>query len=111
MLQYAQPQTKPGQHLAGAIHKIVKQLIPTKGNSRFKLTFRWSAGHVGIEGNEAADLVEAKKAADSESSDPADLPSYLRKPVKHSLTASSSANGLYLGQLPLGIATPHSRIR
>jgi ribonuclease HI len=54
--------TKPGQHIAAAIHKIIKQLIPHTDNGRFKLTFRWSAGHVGIEGNEEADK-EAKKAA------------------------------------------------
>ena len=78
--------TKPGQHLAATIHKIVKHLEPTKGNSRFRLTFRWSAGHVGIKGNEEADT-EAKKVAEGESSDPADLPSYLHKPVKHSLSA------------------------
>jgi ribonuclease HI len=34
--------TKPGQHIAAAIHKIVKQLQPTKTNGRFALTFRWA---------------------------------------------------------------------
>ena len=79
--------TKPGQHIAAAIHKIVKQLQPKGCNGRLKLTFRWSAGHVGIEGNEKADE-EAKKAAEGDSSDKADLPSYLCRPIKHSLSAT-----------------------
>ena len=83
--------TKPGQHLAAEIHKIAKQLQPSKRKSKLKLTFRWSAGHVRIEGNEKADK-EAKKAVEGESSATTDLPSYLRKPIKHSLSAIHQAH-------------------
>jgi ribonuclease HI len=84
--------TKSGQHLAAVIHNTIKKLLPKKGtNSRFRLTFRWSAGHVGIEGNETADA-EAKKAAEGESSDKKDLPSYLRKPIQYSLSAARQAH-------------------
>lgn len=83
--------TKPRQHIAAAIHQIVKQLQPTSKNGRFKLTFRWSAGHVGIVGNKEADE-EAKKAAEGESSEKANLPPYLRKPVKHSVSAIQQAH-------------------
>jgi ribonuclease HI len=79
--------TKSGQHLAAVIHNTIKKLLPKKGtNSRFRLTFRWSAGHVGIEGNETADA-EAKKAVEGESSDKKDLPLYLCKPIQYSLSA------------------------
>ena len=78
--------TKPGQHIAAKILRAVKQLKARKGNSRFKLTFRWSAGHVGIIGNEDADK-EAKSAVEGESSDKMDLPPYLHKPLRHSLSA------------------------
>lgn len=83
--------TKPGQHIAVKVLQAIKQLKTRKNNSRFKLTFRWSAGHVGIEGNEEADG-EAKRAAEGESSDPRDLPPYLRKPLGHSISALRQAH-------------------
>lgn len=57
-----------------------------RGNKRFKLTFRWLAGHVGIAGNEDADE-QAKVAADGESSEKADLPPCLWKKLGYSLSA------------------------
>jgi hypothetical protein len=77
---------KPGQHIAAKILQTAKQLKTHRGNRRFKLTFRWSAGHIGINGNEDADK-EAKSAAEGESSDSQDLSPYLRKPLAHSLSA------------------------
>ena len=68
--------TKPGQHIAAKIFQSIKQLKACKHNGRFKLTFRWSAGHIGIEGNEGAD-VEAKSAAEGQSSVLGNLPLYL----------------------------------
>jgi ribonuclease HI len=83
--------TKSGQHLAAVIHSMAKKLLPKGGGSRFSLTFRWSAGHVGIEGNEIADE-EAKSVAEGDSSEGRDLPAYLRKPVKHSLSATHQSH-------------------
>jgi ribonuclease HI len=82
---------KSGQHIAVEVLKSAKQLNKNRGNSRFKLTFRWSAGHVGIKGNEAADK-EAKEAADGVSSNSKDLPPYLCKQIKYSLSAIRQAH-------------------
>ena len=82
---------KSGQHLAADVLRIAKQLTERRANSRFQLTFRWSAGHVGIAGNEEADKA-AKSAADGESSDKQDLPPCLRKPLGHSLSAIRQAH-------------------
>ena len=81
---------KAGQHLAAELLKPAKQLTERRDNSRFALTFRWTAGHVGIEGNEDADR-EAKTAADGESSDKSDLPPCLRKKIGFSLSATRQA--------------------
>jgi ribonuclease HI len=78
--------TKPGQHIAAKILQAAKQLKKQQGNSRYKLTFRWSAGHIGIAGNEDTDK-EAKSAAEGDSSDKQDLPPYLCKPLGRSLSA------------------------
>ena len=77
---------KSGQHLAANILQIAKQLLDSRGNRKFGLTFRWSAGHVGIQGNEDADKA-AKEAAEGESSDKKDLPPCLKKEIGYSLTA------------------------
>jgi hypothetical protein len=49
----------------------------TRGKN-YSLTLRWTAGHVGILGNEIADR-EAKKAAEGHSSDKKSLPRYLKR--------------------------------
>lgn len=78
--------TKPGQHITAKIHQAVKQLKACRNNSHFKLTFRWSAGHVGIEGNKDAD-VKVKLVVEGESSALGNLPPYLCKPLAHSIAA------------------------
>jgi hypothetical protein len=83
--------TKLGQHLAAVVHTMAKKLQPKGNGSRFSLTFRWSAGHIGIEGNEIADE-EVKSTAEGESSARKDLPAYLHKPVKCSLTATRQSH-------------------
>ncbi len=71
---------KPGHHLAREALRLANQLKKRKNKRKFKLTLRWTAGHVGIEGNEKADI-EAKKAASEFSSQISLLPPYLRKPL------------------------------
>ena len=82
---------KSGQHIADNLLKAVKKLCVSKGDNRFALTFRWSAGHVGIAGNEDADEL-AKSAADGDSSDSRDLPPYLRKTLGYSRSAMRQAH-------------------
>jgi ribonuclease HI len=81
---------KSGQHLTANLLQIAKQLHKRRGNGRFKLTFRWTAGHVGIARNEDADK-EAKAVADRESSDKEDLPPCLCKKIGYSLSAIRQA--------------------
>jgi ribonuclease HI len=78
--------TGPGQHIAEECRKLAKQIQKSKQSRNFKLTIRWTAGHSGIPGNEKADK-EAKSAAEGVSSNAADLPRYLRKPTKKSISA------------------------
>jgi ribonuclease HI len=70
----------PGQHLARKILLIANRMQKRVGPSNYKLTFRWTAGHEGIEGNEEVDG-EAKKAAEGRKSDNSSLPPYLRRPL------------------------------
>ena len=81
---------KSGQHLAANVLQIAKQILDHNRSRNFRLTFRWSAGHVGIKGNEDADKA-AKAAAEGESSDRKDLPPCLRKEIGHSLSAARQA--------------------
>ena len=82
---------KSGQHLAANLLQLAKHLCERRGNSGFKLTFRWSAGHVGIEGNEDADK-KAKAAADRDTSEKEELPACLCKKLGHSLSATRQAH-------------------
>jgi len=70
--------------LKNPAHNIAREILwqgnMLRKNSRgkkFNLTLRWTAGHVGIPGNELADA-EAKRAAGSLSSDKSILPKFLR---------------------------------
>jgi hypothetical protein len=83
--------TDPGHHLAAEVLRIAKHLRNRNGNANYSLTIRWTAGHVGIEGNEKADK-EAKQAADGFSSDKKDLPRYVRNKIKQSVSALRQAN-------------------
>lgn len=78
---------KSGRHLVASLHQATSKLHEQRGNNRFRLTFRWSAGHIGIEGNEDADKL-AKAAAGGDSSAKKDLPPCLCKAIGHSLTAT-----------------------
>ena len=83
--------TNPGHHLAAEALRIATHLQNRAGNTNYSLTIRWTAGHVGIPGNEKADK-EAKRAADGHSSDSKELPRYLRKNIKLSVSALRQAN-------------------
>jgi len=81
----------PGQHLAREILLIANRIQKRKGRRKLKLTFRWTAGHEGIEGNEKADE-EAKKAAKGLTTDKPSLPSYLRRTLLTNPSAVSQQN-------------------
>jgi ribonuclease HI len=68
----------PGHHIAKEIIRTANQIQKRRRKSQYSLTLRWTAGHEGIKGNEAADK-EAKAVAEGRSSDKKFLPSYLRK--------------------------------
>lgn len=63
--------SQPGHYLVDLLHDDLRKLIP--GNDERKLTIRWTPGHRGIIGNKAADI-EAKKAANGDSSEGRELP-------------------------------------
>jgi ribonuclease HI len=66
----------PGKYILDAIHKEISKAAETNGGDRIRL--RWIPGHQGVKGNEAAD-VEAKRAAEGETSPGKDLPKILKK--------------------------------
>jgi ribonuclease HI len=68
----------PGHHLARKIIQTANQIQKRRKKAKYSLTIRWTAGHVGIAGNEDTDK-EAKNAANGLSTDKSFLPSYLRK--------------------------------
>ena len=54
--------------------------------TNYSLKFRWTAGHVGIVGNEEVDA-EAKKTVEGSTSSKKDLPLLLRKKIKKNKSA------------------------
>jgi hypothetical protein len=78
--------TNLGHHLAAEVLWIATHLRTRNGNANYSLTIRWTAGHVGIEGNEKADW-EAKCAVEGLSSDINDLPKYVWKKIKNCILA------------------------
>ena len=71
---------KPGHHLAREILDLAHWIRNRRSKRKYTLMLRWTAGHIGIPGNEKADR-EAKRAASGLSSPNELLPPYLRKPL------------------------------
>jgi ribonuclease HI len=74
----------PGHHIWDTFHRRL-QMVSRK-HPDMDLLVRWTPGHVGIKGNEEADL-EAKKASVHGSSPKHKLPAPLRKELPHSKSA------------------------
>lgn len=67
-------------HIARKIIRMANQVQRRMTRGSHTLTVRWTAGHEGLRGNEAADQ-EARRAAEGETSGKHSLPSYARKPL------------------------------
>ena len=78
--------TKPGQHLAAEFIAMARKISKSRSGGGYNLTIRWTAGHVGIVGNERADS-EAKAAARGDSSPRGNIPKYIRKTIRKSTSA------------------------
>ena len=69
---------KPAHYAAREALRLGNKLRKDIRSKNFSLTLRWTAGHVGIPGNELADR-EAKRAAEGLQSDKSMLPVILRR--------------------------------
>ena len=56
----------PSHHIVAEVIKIANQIAKARGTKNYKLMVRWTAGHIGIPGNEKVDE-EAKKAVGGDS--------------------------------------------
>ncbi|TFY76246.1 hypothetical protein EWM64_g7767 [Hericium alpestre] len=81
---------KPGHHFAATFRSEAARIKALRRGRGYRLRVRWIAGHEGCEGNELAD-VEAKAAAENNSSPVDQLPKYLQKPIPDSLSAAKQA--------------------
>jgi ribonuclease HI len=79
--------TQTGQKIATETIKTISQIQRQRNSTRYSLTLRWTAGHTGIQGNDAADR-EAKKAARGTTSDKNLLPHLLKRGLTTNSTAS-----------------------
>ena len=68
----------PSQQIVLKFLKAAASIQKSRGTTKYSLTLRWTAGHVGIAGNERADK-EAKAAAAGTTTDKKLLPPLLRR--------------------------------
>ena len=78
--------TTTGQNIANEIPEKEAKIKKQRNSNSYSLKFRWTAGHVGMKGNEEVDG-KAKKATEGHSPDKKELPPLLRKPLKHNKAA------------------------
>ena len=71
-----------GQYIANELLETAAHIKKQRNSSRYSLTFRWTAGHIGIKGNEEVDG-EAKKAVEGHTLNKKALPLLLRKALKN----------------------------
>jgi len=84
-------QSKPGHYLLDIFHDDLRSIL-LEADGR-KLKIRWSAGHIGIPGNEAADE-QAKRAAHGETSQSHLLPSSLKNRARTAIALPISKSAL-----------------
>lgn len=83
--------SQPGHYLMDHFHDDLRQLLPN--NDGRKLIIRWTPGHIGIQGNEAADE-QAKRAAKGEGSAGTSLPCSLQSKQRLPKTLPTSKSAL-----------------
>jgi ribonuclease HI len=88
---------KPAHNAAREILRQGIMLQKQTRGKKYALTLRWTAGHVGIPGNEIADK-EARKAAEGLSSDKPLLPVYLKRPLTINPSAASKSRNTKINQ-------------
>ena len=79
-----------GRYIADEILETAVRIRKQRNSPKYSLRFRWTAGHVGIAGNEEVDK-EAKAATEGLSSDKKVLPMLLRKPLMQNKAALRQA--------------------
>jgi ribonuclease HI len=81
----------PSQEPVTDTLRSAQQIRKQRGNKNYSLTICWTAGHVGIDGNELVDT-EAKTTAKGQSSNPSSLLCLLCWKLKASTAAMKQSH-------------------